>query len=221
MKTKKSRIIRRIVISMAIVITLMGSGCLSVFQEISAKAGNKVETQVRFSMSKAMLTAMDSMGGEPAETDEIFDTENGPINPENIPGLTNLVVEDLDNDVDVGIYFKGTISKVPSGLGPADAPFIPFEDGNTITIGLPTLDENAGSAESSESDEMGAMFFASSKYQLSLDKNLYPDISSARVMVGSEEYPASVLELAGSWLVEFPIIYWMQAPKGCLLVLEK
>lgn len=203
-----------------IVITLTGSGCLGVLQEISVNPNGKIETQVRFSMSKSMLTALDGMGGEPTETDEIFDLDDGPINPEEIPGLTNVVVEQLDNDVDVGIRFSGTLSKLPAGVGPEDAPFIPFDEGNTIIIGLPPMNEEE-EASDPQADEMAAMFFASTKYQLILDKALYPEVYSAKVMVGDVKFPASVTELAGSWLVEFPFLTWMQAPKGCLLVVER
>ncbi len=221
MNTRNTRLIRQIALGLALVITLLGSGCLSVFQEISAKAGGKVVTQVRFSISKAMLTSMGEMTGDTEDPDEIFNTEDGPINPESIPGLENVVIDELDNGVDVGIHFSGTLGKIPSGINPVDAPFVPFEEGNTITIGLPPLDEEGEMSSGSDSDEMAALFFASTRYQLLMDKNLYPSISSAKVMVGSNEYPASVTEVEHGWLVEFPISYWMQAPKGCLLVIER
>jgi len=221
MTVKKTRIIRRIVILLTIGITLLGSGCLSVFQEISAKPGGKVVTQVRFTISKAMLDSLSEMTGDTGETDEIFDTENGPVNPESIPGLGNVVINELDNGVDIGTHFTGTLEKVPPGTSPADAPFIPFEEGNTITIGLPPLDEEGDMSSGSDSDEMAGMFFATTRYQLLADKKIYPAMSSAKVMVSGKEYPASVTETEHSWLVEFPISYWMQAPKGCLLVIEK
>ncbi|MCK5735159.1 MAG: hypothetical protein KAH21_01725, partial [Spirochaetaceae bacterium] len=211
MKTKTTRIIRRIVIVIAIGITLLGSGCLSVFQEISAQPGGKIQTQVRFSISKALLTSLGEMTGDTEDTDEMFDTEEGPVNPENIPGLSNVIVNDLDNGVDVGIHFSGILGKVPSGISPSEAPFIPFEEGNTVTIGLPPLDEEGDMSSGSDSDEMAALFFASTRYQLLMDKKLYPNVSSAKVMIGSTEYPASVSEMEYSWLVEFPISYWIQA----------
>ncbi len=221
MNTKNTRIIRRIALGLAVIITLLGSGCLSVFQEISVKSGGKIETQVRFSISKAMMTSLGEMTGDQEDTDEMFDPENGPINPDSIPGLENVVVNELDNGVDVGIHFSGTLGKIPAGISPADAPFVPFEEGNTITIGLPPLDEAGEMSSGSDSDEMAALFFASTRYQLLMDKNLYPAISSAKVMAGSDEYPASVTEVEHGWLVEFPISYWMQSVKGCLLVIER
>ncbi len=67
---------------------------------------------------------------------------------------------------------------------------------------------------------MGAMFFASTKYQLIVDKYIYSNVSSAKVMVGEVEYPASVTELPGSWLIEFPFSTWITAIDGCLVVIE-
>ena len=221
MNTKKTRISHRIGLGVAVVITLLSSGCLSVFQEISANPGGKVETQVRFSISKALMTSMSELSGEDEDTDEIFDIENGPITPESIPGLKNVVVNQLDNGVDVGIIFTGNLEKTPSGVGPVQAPFIPFEEGNTITIGLPPLDEEGDMSSGSDSDGMANLFFASTRYQLLLDKKLYPEISSAKVLAGVEEYPASITDTQYSWMVEFPISYWMQSAKGCLLVIEK
>jgi len=77
MNTKNTRIIRRIALGLAVIITLLGSGCLSVFQEISVKSGGKIETQVRFSISKAMMTSLGEMTGDQEDTDEMFDPENG------------------------------------------------------------------------------------------------------------------------------------------------
>ncbi len=219
MNTKQNRL-RRGIFGLIVIIALTGSGCLGVFQEISINPDGKIETQVRFSISKAMMTALDGMGGEPTETDEIFNLDEGPVNPEEIPGLTNVVVEKLDNDVDVGIRFSGTLSKLPAGIGPEDAPFIPFDEGNTIIIGLPSMEEEEDAPSDPQADEMAALFFASTRYQLVLDKALYPEVYSARVMVGDVKFPASVTELAGSWLVEFPFVTWMQATNGCLLVVE-
>jgi hypothetical protein len=71
-----------------------------------------------------------------------------------------------------------------------------------------------------QSEQFAGMFFASTKYQLSLDKTLYPNVQSAKVTVKSGEYPASVTELAGSWLVEFPFSTWMQASEGCRIVIS-
>ncbi len=76
-------------------------------------------------------------------------------------------------------------------------------------------------ASDPQADEMAAMFFVSTKYQLILDKSLYPKLYSAKVMVGEVEFPASVSEQAGGWLVEFPFVTWMQATNGCLVVLER
>jgi len=178
-----------------------------------------VETMVRLSLSKAMMDSISAMSGESEDTDEIFDTEKGPFNPKTNPGLTDLVVEELDNGVDIGLYFKGTLSTIPPGTRPDEAPFIPFEKDNTLTIGLPSLSDEEENPPS-DSDEMGAMFFASTKYQLLLDKKLYPDIHSAKVVTKGTDHPASVTELGGNWLIEFPFIIWMQAPKGCLLIIE-
>lgn len=202
-------------------ITLLFSSCLSVFQEISLTPEGRVETQVRFSISKAMLTGLGEMTGDEEDPDELFDTEDGPLDPMNTPGLTNTVVDKLDNGIDVGIHFSGTLGKIPRGLGPADAPFIPFEEGNTISIGLPPLDEEGEMSSGSDSDEMAGLFFANTRYQLMMDKKLYPVIGSATVVSGGTEYPAAVTELRYYWLVEFPISYWIQAPKGCILQINK
>ncbi len=220
MNTKLQRQIRRIMIGLAIGITLVSSGCLGALQRITLNDQGRYAIDVRLSMSKAMITAMDSMGGETTDPDELFDLEDGPVNPEAIPGLTNVVVNQLDNDIDVGIQFSGVLGSVPDGIDPIDAPFIPFDVGNTVVIGLPPLEEGKDEPSDPQADQMAAMFFASTKYQLVLDKYLYDKVSSAKVMVGDTEHPASVSELPGSWLVEFPIVTWMQATEGCLLVVE-
>jgi len=221
MDKKNSRTLRYAFLAFGIGITLLTTGCLGVFQEISAIPGGKVETQVRFTISKAMLNSLSEMTGDSSDTDEMFDAENGPVQPDRIPGLGNVVIDQVDNGVDVGIHFSGTLEKLPPGTGPSDAPFIPFEDGNTITIGLPPLDEDGEMSSGSDSDEMAGLFFASTRYQLLLDKKIYPVISTAKVLVGGTEYPASVSEMKYNWLVEFPISYWIQSPEGCSLIIER
>jgi hypothetical protein len=220
MNTKQRQLLRGMTIGSAIAIALLGSGCLGVLQTISLNDDGRYAVDVKFTMSKSMLTAMDSMGGEPADTDEIFDLEDGPIDTENMKGLTSVVVEQLDNEIDVGIRISGILDD-NYDIGPEDAPFVPFYgEGDSIVIGLPSLDEGNGEPSDPQSDAMAAMFFASTKYQLVLDKYIYADVSSAREMVGETAHPASVTELPGSWLVEFPFATWMQASEGCLVVVE-
>jgi hypothetical protein len=122
--TNKQRLTHAVIAGAAI-FTLLFTGCLGVFQEVFQGEDGKTQTFVRMTMSKAMVESMDAMGGEPTDTDEIFDLEDAPFDPENIPGLDNVVVEQVNNEVDLGIRFGGIIAALPAGVQPEDAPFIP------------------------------------------------------------------------------------------------
>ena len=216
--TNKQRLTHA-VIAAAEIFALLLTGCLGVFQEVSQGEDGKTQTFVRLTMSKAMVESMDAMGGEPTDTDEIFDLEDAPFDPENIPGLDNVVVEQVNNEVDLGIRFGGVIAGLPAGVQPEEAPFVPFEDGRNLIIALPPMGEDEEPMDP-QSEQFAGMFFASTKYQLSLDKTLYPNVRSAKVVVKGKDSPASVTELAGSWLVEFPFSTWMQASEGCRIVIS-
>jgi len=220
MNNRRNRFVRIAVVAALVSLALLGTGCLGVFQEITAGPAGRMQTRVRFTMSKAMIESLNEMGGEPMDTDEVFDPADGPVDPNAIPGLVDVVVEKVDNPVDVGMAFRGTLSRLPSGTRPEDAPFIPFDEGNGFVIALPPLGEDDEPSDP-QSEQFAAMFFASTKYQLVLDKALYPTISSAEVEVAGGRSPALVSELPGSWLVEFPISTWFNAAEGCRLVVER
>lgn len=220
MNTKQQRHLRRITVGLAIAITLLGSGCLGVLQQITLNDDGQYAVDVKFTMSKAMLAAMDSMGGESEDPDEIFDLEDGPIDTENMVGLSNVVAAPLDNEIDVGIRISGIVDDSYDAVSPEETPFVPFNMNDSVVIALPSLAEGEEAPSDPQADAMAGMFFASTKYQLVLDKDIYASVSSAKVMIGDTESPASVTELPGSWLVEFPFATWMQATKGCLVVVE-
>ncbi len=220
MKINQRRLLRGIIIGSAIAITLLGSGCLGVLQQITLDNDGRYVVDVKFTMSKSMLSAMDEMGGGSEDPDDIFNLEDGPIDPENMTGLTNILVEKVDNEIDVGIRISGIADDSYGNIGPEDAPFVPFTTGNSVRIGLPSLAEGDESPSDPQAEAMASMFFASTKYQLVLDKKIYTSVSSARVMVGDTGFPASVTDLPGSWLVEFPFATWMQATKGCTVLVE-
>ena len=212
----------RIIISVATVFLAVFflSGCLGVLHQIRLSDDGRYAVDVKLSMSQQMLAAMDELGGDPADTDDVFGRDDLAVDPETIPGLTRVTFEEISDDVDVGIRFSGVLGRVPDGIGPEDAPFIPFDTDDGLIIGLPSLSEGENSGSDPQMDQMAAMFFASTKYQLILDRNLYYDVSAVEVRVGDTVHPAALTELPGSWLIEFPFSTWMAAPDGCLVVVS-
>ena len=221
MDTETTHIGRTILIIVLLILSLLAPSCLGVFQEVSLNPSGNAETFVRFTLSKATMEAIGEMGGESEDTDDLFNLEDGPFDPESIPGLTDLFIEKIDSDIDVGLSFRGTLTGSAYADHPEEAPFVPFERGDTIVIALPSLAEDDETPQDPQSEQFAAMFFASTKYQLSLDKRLYPKISSARVISSGEKFPASVTELSTSWLVEFPFSTWIQATEGCLIEVKR
>jgi hypothetical protein len=199
-------------------VLVLFSGCVSVLHEIFRDSSGNIHTKIRITVSRQLLDAMKDMGGED-ESDDFFDLGDEQMFIKSENGYKNIRTSKIDTNLETGIQIDAYVPGIKKDIDPLEKPFVPVKQGNSLLIGIPPMDDKEKSA--SEGDGMTDLFFASSKYQLLLDKKIFPEASTAQIFSTDGNIPVTLLSVNGNWLVEFPVAFWFDSSDGFIVKLDR
>lgn len=205
-ETRRGRAVRIAALAVVLGAAVLLTGCLDVVQYISGTS-NEIDVYFRFTLQKGIFELAGQMGGEPANTDEMyeeFDLNEEEVTAELPPGV-DASFRSINNESEFGFELEYTAARSAiDALDEGEADFVPRITPQGISIPL-------GEGNEGESDEFADAFLGSAKYRIMISKMLVSRISRARIVAGDEARPIVVTELPDIWLLEFPVSYWFNS----------
>lgn len=199
-------------------LVLLLTGCLDIVHSVSETEG-ELESRYRITVSKSIFQLAESFGGEgssvpDAEMNQELGLEAEEIQRELPPGLDSRV-EEINTEYDVGL----DVTVAPGDEESEESViWLPRRQGEELSIPLFPSQEEV--SEGTENSQEADAFLGGRKYRLIISKSICPEEPTFLLQIANEERPevVEVIELAEVYLIELPLVAWLEAPGARVVV---
>lgn len=201
-----------------VVFALTLTSCLDIVHSVSEDEGG-YSSRFRITVSKSIFQLAESFGGEEstvpdAEMNQELGLDADQIREELPAGLQSQVRE-INTKYDVGIDVT-----VASANAEADVEqqWLPMRTDEELSIPLFPSQEEV--SEGTESSQEADVFLAGRKYRIILSKGILPEnpVFSLQAAGRESRETVEVIELQEVYLIELPLVAWLEAPGARLVV---
>ena len=197
---------------------LLLTGCLDIVQSVSEEEGD-LQSRYRITVSKSIFHLAESFGGyassvPDAEINQELGLDAEQIGGELPPGL-DARVQEINTRYDVGLDVT-----VTSGESESEGAEIWLPRRSAAGLTIPLFPSQEEVSEGTESSQEADAFLAGRKYRIIISKSICPPDPTFEFETAEKERQemAEIIELADVYLIELPLIAWLEAPGARIVV---